>query len=48
MGIPEGEEKERGTENIFEEIMVKTSQILRKQILRKHRGPQTVPHQDIL
>ena len=27
MGIPEGEESEQGTENIFEEIMTKTSLI---------------------
>ena len=41
--IPEGGEKEKGIENIFEEIMAKTFQNKMKQISRnrKHRGPQT-------
>ena len=43
IGIPEGGEKEKGIENIFEEIMAKTFQNKMKQISRnrKHRGPQT-------
>ena len=51
IGIPEGEEKEKGRENVFEEnFKLKTFQIKRKQIsrYRKHRGPHTGPHQDIL
>ena len=43
IGIPEGEEKEKGTENIFEEIITENFPDLRKQIsrYRNHRGPQT-------
>lgn len=42
IGIPEGEEKEKGIENIFEEIMAENFANL-KQISRykKRRGPQT-------
>ena len=53
MGIPEGEEKEKGIENIFEEIMTENFPNLKKTRYGKHRGPQTSwtqtdPHQDIL
>ena len=43
IGIPEGEENEKGIGNIFKEIMFKTSQIKRKQIsrYRKQRELQT-------
>ena len=53
IGIPEGEEKENGIENIFEEIMAKNFPNLKESRLsemghlaitsryRKHRGPQT-------
>ena len=55
MGIPDGEEKGKGIENIFEESMAKSFQNQRKQIsrYRKHRGSpksgtKTGPQQDIL
>ena len=44
IGVPEGEEKKKGTEKIFEEIIVETSLIWeRKQLLksRKHRESHT-------
>ena len=55
IGIPEGEEKEKGIENIFGEITSENFPNLKETISRhkKHRGPQTSstqtgPHQDIL
>ena len=55
VGIPEGEQKENGIENIFEEVMSENFTNFRTHIIRyrKHRGPhtswtQTGPHQDIL
>ena len=42
IGIPEGEEKEKGIENIFEEIMAENFSNLKDtdiKINRKHRGP---------
>ena len=54
IGIPGGEEKEKGIENIFEEIMAENYPNLKETIsrYRKHRGPQTSwtqtdPHQEI-
>ena len=41
-GIPEGEEKEKGIENIFEEIMAENFPCLKEIArFRKNRGPQT-------
>ena len=55
IGIPEGEEKEKGIEHVFEEIMCENFPNLKKQLSRhrKHRRPQTSwtqtgLHQDIL
>ena len=44
MGIPEGEEKENGIENIFEEVMSENFTNFRTHIIRyrKHRGPKQV------
>ena len=49
-GIPEGKEKEKGIESTFEEIMAENFPNLKHTGIRyrKHRGPQTGPHQDIL
>ena len=44
IGIPEGEEKDKGIENIFEEIMFENFPNLKEtdtKIYRKHRRPQT-------
>ena len=44
IGIPEGEEKEKGIENISEEIMSEKFPNLKKtdfKIYKKHKGPQT-------
>ena len=51
IGIPEGVEKDKGMENIFEEIIAGNLPILKQTDIRKHRGPQTSgtqtgPHQD--
>ena len=43
-GIPKGEEREKGIENIFEEIMAESFPTLKKETdiqNRKHRGSQT-------
>ena len=45
IGIPEGEEKEKEIENIFEEIMAENFSNLKDtdiKINRKHRGPKQV------
>ena len=55
MGIPERKEKEKGIENVFEEMMAKNYQTWRSKLIsryREHRGSQTrwsqtEPHQDI-
>ena len=54
IGIPEGEEKEKGVENIFEKIMAWTfpNQKETDMKIQMHRGPpsnwtQTGPHQGI-
>ena len=43
IGIPEGEDREKDIENIFEEIMAENFPNLKKQIFRyrKQRGSQT-------
>ena len=43
IGIPEGDEKEKGIENTFEEIMTENSPNVKDADIkyRKHRGPQT-------
>ena len=55
IGIPEWEEKEKGTENIFEKIMAENFPNLKETAIKiqEAQGPQTswtqtVPHQDIL
>ena len=43
IGVPEGEEREKGPENIFEEIMVKNFPSMGKEIatqVQKHRESQ--------
>ena len=43
IGVPEGEEREKGPENIFEEIMVKNFPSMGKEIatqVQKHRVSQ--------
>ena len=42
MGIPEGEEREKGAEGLFKEIKLRTSQILEGMTPRfmKLKGPQ--------
>ena len=42
-GVPEEEEKKKGTEKIFEEIIVETFPNMRKEIVksRKHRASHT-------
>ena len=43
IGIPEGDEKEKGIENTFEEIMTENSPNVKDADIkyRKHRVPQT-------
>ena len=41
IGIPEEEEKEKGTEKIFEEIIVENFPNMGKEIIRKHRESHT-------
>ena len=43
IGVPEGEEEEKGIENIFEDMMAENFPNLKKEQIsryRKHRGPQ--------
>ena len=41
MGIPEGEEREKGTESVFKEIIVENSPNLEKKLKGRHLGSES-------
>ena len=43
IGVPEEEEKKKGTEKIFEEIIVKNFPNMGKEIVNQVQGAQRVP-----
>ena len=44
IGVPEEEEKKKGYENIFEEIIVENSPNMEKEIVKQVQEPQRVPY----
>ena len=44
IGVPEGEEREKGLEKIFEEIIVKNFPNMGKEIVTQFQGEQQVPY----
>ena len=44
IGVPEGEEREKGPKNIFEEIIVENFPNMGKEIVNQVQEPQRVPH----
>ena len=46
IGIPEGEEKEQGIENLFEKIMMENSPNLMREKVHKNPGNTDSPNQE--